>query len=300
MPFRTVCSLLLVLAGLLPLGCITHRAEGAYFESNGVRIHHTVEGDGEALILLHGFAANADLNWRVPGITRRLRRDFTVIATDHRGHGLSGKPHGKDAYGKEMAEDVIRLMDHLEIRQAHLVGYSMGGFVALHLLATHPERFLSGAVCAAGWERPEGERMKELLDVAEAFDAGEGFRPLFKKLDPDGKGPPRPAAWVAARVMRNINDTEVLGDILRSLPDLDIEEEQLRACPVPVLSIAGGNDRLKEGVDAMEGLIPNHTVVIVKRASHFTTLLHPAFRKNLRKFLLEHREARNQQDPEKG
>lgn len=51
-----------------------HRAAGQYFDSNGVRLHYTVEGNGEPVILVHGLAANADLNWRYPGIIRLLAK----------------------------------------------------------------------------------------------------------------------------------------------------------------------------------------------------------------------------------
>jgi pimeloyl-ACP methyl ester carboxylesterase len=50
-----------------------------------------------------------------------------VTAIDNRGHGQSDKPHNADAYGSNMSDDVIRLMDHLKIKKAHVLGYSMGG-----------------------------------------------------------------------------------------------------------------------------------------------------------------------------
>lgn len=72
---------------------ITHRVEGRCFDSNGVCLRYTVEGEGESVVLLHGFAVNADINWRLPGITQALAKEFRVIAMDLRGPGLSGKPH---------------------------------------------------------------------------------------------------------------------------------------------------------------------------------------------------------------
>ena len=72
---------------------ITKRVVGQFFDSNGVKIHYTVEGKGEPVILVHGFAANADANWRVPGITEALAKEYQVICLDNRGHGLSDKPH---------------------------------------------------------------------------------------------------------------------------------------------------------------------------------------------------------------
>ena len=126
---------------------LQNRVVGKFFESDGVRLHYTDEGAGEPVILIHGFATNADLNWRVPGITQALAEDYRAIALDVRGHGLSDKPHGVDQYGTKMVNDVIRLMDHLEIEKAHVVGYSMGGFITLKLITMYPDRIISAAPC---------------------------------------------------------------------------------------------------------------------------------------------------------
>jgi pimeloyl-ACP methyl ester carboxylesterase len=70
-------------------------------------------------------------------------KEFQLIAVDLRGHGKSDKPHDKDKYGPEMAEDVVRLLDHLKLPKAHLVGYSMGAYVAGGVAAKYPDRVLS-------------------------------------------------------------------------------------------------------------------------------------------------------------
>jgi pimeloyl-ACP methyl ester carboxylesterase len=71
--------------------------------------------------------------WRDSGVIDALARDFHVIAFDVRGHGKSDKPHGVSRYRGEIVEDVARLLDHLRIRQAHIVGYSMGGYLTANL-----------------------------------------------------------------------------------------------------------------------------------------------------------------------
>ena len=81
---------------------LIHRVEGSFVVLEGVPIHYTTEGEGEPVVLLHGFAVNADLNWRLVGITERLATEFRVIAVDQRGHGLSGKPHEPASYGMEL------------------------------------------------------------------------------------------------------------------------------------------------------------------------------------------------------
>src|SRR5438093_10296877 len=103
------------LAFALPLVVIfggLARAEDGNFDSNGVKIHYVIEGEGDAVILIHGFVANHVIQWKAPGIMKELAKNYKVIAIDNRGHGQSGKPHQVEKYGVEMVEDVVRLMDH--------------------------------------------------------------------------------------------------------------------------------------------------------------------------------------------
>src|SRR5258708_36291477 len=113
-----------------------------FFDSNGVKIHYNVFGKGEPVLLIHGFTVNIQKQWGAPGIIKELSKDYQVIALDNRGHGLSDKPHGPEKYGKEMAEDAIRLLDHLKIKKAHVVGYSMGAMITNYLVVSHPDRIL--------------------------------------------------------------------------------------------------------------------------------------------------------------
>ena len=123
-----------------------------YFESDGLRIAYDDLGEGEPILLLHGFAADRRLNWRTTGWYDLLvRAGFRVIAADARGHGQSAKPSDPEAYRPEgIAGDTIRLMSHLGLRKANLFGYSMGGRNAGWLLQRHPARFLGGIIGGAG------------------------------------------------------------------------------------------------------------------------------------------------------
>src|SRR6266446_970237 len=136
--FRLNAPALVVSCLLLP--CPSLYAEDKFFDSNGVKIRYTVEGKGEPVLLIHGFTANIEIQWTIPGITRALAKKYQVIAFDNRGHGKSGKPHDAEKYGMEMVEDAVRLLDHLKIKKAHVVGYSMGGMIALKLAVVHSDR----------------------------------------------------------------------------------------------------------------------------------------------------------------
>src|SRR5881397_2402529 len=117
-----VCGWISLLGALLaPAPAL---AQDQFFDSNGVKIRYTVEGQGEPVLLIHGFTADIEKQWGQPGVLKALAKDHRVIALDNRGHGKSGKPHDAKMYGKEMVEDAVRLLDHLKIAKAHVVGYS--------------------------------------------------------------------------------------------------------------------------------------------------------------------------------
>jgi pimeloyl-ACP methyl ester carboxylesterase len=138
----------------LATGAAALRADD--FLSNGVKIHYEIAGQGEPVILIHGLASSARINWDMPGVTARLAKNFQVITLDNRGHGQSDKPEGEDQYGLEMVEDVVRLMDHLHIQKARLVGYSLGGMIAMKLLTLHPDRVKSVVLGGMGWLKAGG------------------------------------------------------------------------------------------------------------------------------------------------
>jgi pimeloyl-ACP methyl ester carboxylesterase len=117
---------------LFLIGVATHLYQlffktGEFFEANGVRLHYVVVGHGTPVILVHGLAFNHAAEWKLPRIFQRLSQQYRVIALDNRGHGKSDKPYDPAQYGLELVDDVVRLMDHLGIARAHVVGYSLGG-----------------------------------------------------------------------------------------------------------------------------------------------------------------------------
>ena len=252
---------------------LTSRTEGQYFENEGTRLFFSDEGTGEAVVLLHGFAVNGDLNWRIPGITEALAQNFRVITLDLRGHGLSAKPHDPGAYGMAMADDVVALLDHLSLRKAHIVGYSLGGIITLKLATTHPDRMQTASVLGAGWERADDSLFLASMDgIADALESGQGVPPLAASLGGDRKKPGVfQTLWV--KLMTGyLNDGSALAAMVRGLRGLTVEEENVRSIPVPVCSIVGTLDAMKPGVDAMVGVVPYHTVVYIEGADHMAAV----------------------------
>src|SRR5215208_3237134 len=105
------------------------------FDSDGIPIAFSDEGKGEPILLIHGFASNARVNWVSTSWTRALlEAGRRVIALDNRGHGGSGKPHDPRAYGTPtMAEDARCLLDYRGVLRADVMGYSMGARITAFL-----------------------------------------------------------------------------------------------------------------------------------------------------------------------
>ncbi len=111
--------------------------------TDGVRLAYEIVGGGAGtVVLVHGFGSRRRQNWRDPSWYDTLTRaGYRVVAMDCRGHGESDKPHTTPGYGHdEMANDVLAVMDAADIENAFVMGYSMGGFIAIHLLMNYPER----------------------------------------------------------------------------------------------------------------------------------------------------------------
>ena len=102
------------------------------FRHDGIDIAFLDQGEGEPVVLIHGFASTAMVNWVHPGwVTTLARAGRRAIALDNRGHGASSKLYDPGAYHSAvMAEDVRALLDHLGIGCADVMGYSMGARIA--------------------------------------------------------------------------------------------------------------------------------------------------------------------------
>jgi pimeloyl-ACP methyl ester carboxylesterase len=264
------------------------RAEEGYFDSNGVKIRYIDEGRGEPVLLIHGFTLNIEGQWGVPGIIKALAKEYRVIALDNRGHGKSDKPHDPKQYGTEMVEDAVRLLDHLKVDKAHVVGYSMGGTITAKLLVTHPDRLLSATLGGSGGVR-EGAVPRRYEALAESLEQGKGFGPLIDALTPPGqpKLTDDQVKQINARLEAN-NDTKALAAVVRGMKEFAVSDEKLKANQVPTLALIGENDPLKKGVDELEGRMANLRVVVIEGADHVTAFARPEFLKELKDFLGKH------------
>jgi pimeloyl-ACP methyl ester carboxylesterase len=252
-----------------------------------VTIHYSIEGSGEPVLLIHGFAANRQFQWGFPGIIKRLARQYEVVAYDCRGHGLSGKPRASDQYGIEMVEDAVRLLDHLQISRAHVVGYSMGGFLALKLAALHPERVLTLTTGGAGWSEKTDRSFMDSL--AESLEKGRGISPLLVALTPPGRRKPteEQLKFINEMVL-TFNDAKALAALVRGRKGLELSKQDLMQIKAPILAMVGALDPFKLGVDALKMNLPETKVLVISGADHMDAFRKPEFLQGLEQFLSEH------------
>lgn len=111
------------------------------FMHDGFELAFLDRGEGVPILLIHGFASNARVNWDGPGWFSAFNgAGYRVIALDNRGHGESSKSHDNADYTpSKMAADSAALLSHLNISQAHVMGYSMGARISAFLALQHPQ-----------------------------------------------------------------------------------------------------------------------------------------------------------------
>jgi pimeloyl-ACP methyl ester carboxylesterase len=275
-----------------------------WFDSDGVPIHYLVTGreDGEPVVLLHGFASSSEAQWSP--VIAALQKDYKVIAMDLRGCGGSGKPHDPKKYGIEMMKDVIRLLDHLKIDKAHIVGYSVSAGTGLLLAVHQGQRIRTLSCCGAGTisfgsntppagnPNPDLIPRNALLDALAAALDKRSIAPLTLRLTPKGQPQPTPEAIKAHdAALLSVNDARALAAMIRGAgrKDTRITERQIQDIRVPTLAIVGADDPLKFGVDNLKRLLPGTRVVVIGRAHHLDVYRRPEFVSALKQFLDDHR-----------
>lgn len=183
-----------------------------------------------------------------------------------------------------MVEDMVRLLDHLNIEKAHVAGLSMGGFLTLKMVETHPGRIRSAAICAAGWEAPTEENQAFCEAVAQALENGEGIGPLGERLGLDS-GLERLGVRLGIRFF---NDRSALAAVVRGFPQLAVREESLRANQIPVMTIIGREDGFLPSAEALAERLANNELVVLAGIDHMNIGRDKVFLRRLMAFLDAH------------
>ena len=156
------------------------------FHNGAVEIAYLDEGEGEPILLVHGFASTKNVNWVYPTWVSELKKNGRrVIALDNRGHGDSSKLYDPEQYRiGAMAGDVAALMDHLRIEAADIMGYSLGARITAWLAQKEPQRLRSAIFGGLGMGLIEGggpgERVAKALEAPSLEDVTDPVGRTFR------------------------------------------------------------------------------------------------------------------------
>jgi pimeloyl-ACP methyl ester carboxylesterase len=241
-----------------------------FFDSNGVQIRYIEQGQGTPVVMLHGYTGTLDRHFVTNGVFANIAKDHRAIAMDLRAHGKSGKPHDPKAYGDELAKDVIRLLDHLKIPRAHIVGYSLGAILAGRLVTIHPERLLSVAFVASHPRRELSELDQKFIEESiSEMESDVPFRSLAVAIQPAGTPMPSDAELrklVAPLVAAN--DVKALAAMWRGGAFLITTDASLKAARFPMTEIIGTLDPAVAAVEPLRQAHPQIKMLVLEGATH--------------------------------
>jgi pimeloyl-ACP methyl ester carboxylesterase len=244
------------------------------FHHGAVEIAYLDEGEGDPIILVHGFASSKNVNWVYPTWVSELRKNGRrVIALDNRGHGDSAKLYDPAQYSiPTMAGDVLALMDHLGIPRADVMGYSMGGRMTAWLGLNEPQRLRSAILGGIGiGGLIEGTGPGET--VADALEAPS----LDDVTDPVGR-------TFRAFADQTRSDRKALAACLRGTRDL-MKKEEANRIDVPVLIAVGTMDEVAGSARALSQIIPGSEVLEIPNRDHMRAVGDKVYKTGVLDFL---------------
>jgi len=243
------------------------------FHNGGVEIAYLDEGEGEPIVLVHGFASTKQVNWVYPSWVSELKRNGRrVIALDNRGHGESSKLYDPELYHiPTMASDVTALMDHLGIERADIMGYSLGSRMTAWLACSQPQRLRSAILGGIGIGLIKGGGPGE--NVAEALEASS----LEDVTDPVGR-------TFRAFADQTRSDRRALAACLRGSRRLMTEEEAAEI-KVPVLIAVGTEDVIAGSAQALGKIIRGAEGLDIPKRDHMRAVGDKVYKSGVLEFL---------------
>ncbi len=246
------------------------------FNSAGVEIAFDDEGQGEPILLIHGFASNGRVNWVDTGWVKTLvTGGYRVITIDNRGHGESEKLYDPLLYAAaEMAEDARRLLDHLGISHAHVMGYSMGARISTFLAIAHPDRVATAVLAGLAENMIKGvgggAEIAKGLESASIVDVEDMGARAFRYF---------------AEVTRS--DLKALAACIRS-SRVKITGEMLAGIKSPVLVVVGEKDDLSGPAEPLVRAIPGALGLTLPGRNHMNAVGDKGYKGAVLQFLHDH------------
>jgi pimeloyl-ACP methyl ester carboxylesterase len=245
----------------------------ASFKNGNVEIAYLDEGEGEPIVLVHGFASTKEVNWVNPSwVTTLTRAGRRVIALDDRGHGGSSKLTDPAEYhSTKMAGDVAALMDHLRIERADVMGYSMGARITAFLAVDHPARVRSAIIGGLGIRLVDGVGLPE--SIADALEAPS----LPDVKDPMGR-------VFRAFAQQTKSDLKALAACIRGSRQV-LSREQVAGIGIPVLVAVGTKDVVAGSGPELAALIPGAQALDIPDRDHMLAVGDKAYKSGVLEFL---------------
>ena len=243
------------------------------FHHGDVEIAYLDEGEGDPIVLVHGFASSKNVNWVYPTWVSDLKKSGRrVIAFDNRGHGDSGKLYDSADYEIAiMASDIAALMDHLKLERADIMGYSLGSRMTANLARSEPRRLRSVILGGIGIGLIEGGGPGE--NVARALEADS----LDEVTDPVGR-------TFRAFADQTRSDRKALAACLRGSRRLMTREEAAEIA-VPVLIAVGTSDEIAGSAHALGDIIPGAEVLDIPNRDHMRAVGDKVYKAGVLDFL---------------
>jgi pimeloyl-ACP methyl ester carboxylesterase len=237
------------------------------FTAADVTLRYRDAGTGDPLVLIHGYGGTLET---MGGIAAALPQQYRAVALDVRGFGRSSKFAEASRFGHAMVDDVIRLMDHLKIARAHVIGHSMGALLAANVAARYPDRVSNTVLVAGPFYADEATFTREAAPWVADLESGAGLKRFMLWLFPAWK--PQMADMVNAQALK-ANDPGSLIAVMRSLPRLAIAG--LPKNGNAVLLVAGTGDPLFPLSTAFAKQSPGARLVEVSGADHANVIVNP-------------------------
>jgi pimeloyl-ACP methyl ester carboxylesterase len=251
-----------------------------YFEHEGFELAYLdrgpASGQGEPVLMIHGFASSHYVNWVAPGWFKTLNdAGYRAIALDNRGHGSSSKSYKEADYAPaRMASDAAALLEHLGIGRAHVMGYSMGARVSAFMALSDPDKVATlvlgglgiGLVDGVGDWDPIAEALLAEDAASISHARGKTFRAFADQTRSDRRA-------LAACIMGSRDE---------------LSEEDVARIAQPTLIAVGTKDDIAGSPDELAALMPNATAFAIEGRDHMLSVGDKTFKQRVLEFYAEH------------